>query len=41
MDRGPKIVQVAAFVGDPARANMLSALSGGAMGSIPNARALS
>jgi len=26
MDTGPKIAQVAALVGDPARANMLSAL---------------
>ncbi len=29
MDTGPKIAQVAALVGDPARANMLSALMDG------------
>src|SRR3979411_2323644 len=29
MDKGPKIAQVAALVGDPARANMLSALMDG------------
>ena len=29
MDTGPKIAQVAAFVGDPARASMLSALMDG------------
>ncbi|MBV9812470.1 MAG: helix-turn-helix transcriptional regulator, partial [Acetobacteraceae bacterium] len=29
MDTGPKIAQVAALVGDPARANMLAALADG------------
>ena len=28
MDAGPKIAQVAALVGDPARANMLACLMG-------------